>query len=329
MSNLLSRFAGNIFWLARYLERAENIARILDVNETYARDNREGPDWQRVLDLYVDTKRYKETYDDIDSKSVLAFYVLDKSNPTSIVTALRNARENARSVRHLISTEMWTHLNTSYQTAANFNQADIRTSHLSRTLSKVIVACQAFEGIAEGTFFRDEPWCFYMLGKYLERGDQTTRFLDMSYNRLKVEEGDAVAWVHWNVLLRSVSGYHAFCARHPGAQDPQEIVNFLLYDTEFPRAVTLCVSRLSERLRDIEQKHGNARDADLEKARKELEFAIGTGPGRAFSARALHAYLDKIQFHLAALSEAINHNYFSRPSQEIGTRGQTQTQSQF
>lgn len=313
LSSLLSRFAGNIFWLARYLERAENLARLLDVNETYARDDRDGPDWQRVLDLFVDTERFAESYESPDAKSVLTFYVLDRNNPTSIVNCLRTARENARSVRHLISTEMWTHLNISYHRATKLGQTDTRTSNLSRTLRALVSDCQTFEGIAEGTFFRGEPWCFYQLGKYLERADQTTRFLDMSYKRLNVEQGDAIAWVHWNVLLRSVSGYHAFCARYPGAQQPSEIVAFLLYDTEFPRAVALCVGRLSERIAEIERKHANRRIANLEKSRKELEFVLDMGPGSKFSARDLHAYLDKIQRQIGEVSAQIAAAYFAPP----------------
>lgn len=314
MSSLLSRFAGNIFWLARYLERAENVARILDVNETYARDNREGPDWQRVLDLYMDSERFFELYNEGDAKSVLRFYILDKNNPSSIISCLKQSRENARSVRHLISTEMWSHLNTAYLEGERLNEDNIRVSALSKTLKKLITECQTFEGIAEGTFFRDEPWCFYQLGKYIERADQTTRLLDMSYKRLDLEGGDAVAWVHWNVLLRSVSGYHAFCARHPGAQHPFEIVTFLLYDTGFPRAVTLCVNRLTERLQDIADKHGGRRDERLEVARRKLEYVLNTGPGSSFTPQELHGYLDSIQENLGGLSSTIFAAYFRRPA---------------
>ena len=315
MSSLLARFAGNIFWLARYLERAENVARILDINETYARDNRDGPDWRRVLDLYVDADRFKNLYAETDAKSVLSFYVLDKANPTSIISCFRNARENARSVRHLISTEMWTHLNMSYQDISKLNLNDIRVTVLSRTLRQIIAHCQTFEGITEGTFIKGEPWCFYELGKYLERADQTTRILDMSYNRLNIEEGDAIAWVHWNVLLRSVSGYHAFCARHPGAQHPFEIVSFLLHDDEFPRAVALCLDRTSERLDDIAARHANRRDAVLEKARKDLEFTLTTGPGTKFTARELHRFLDKLQLHIGEVSTRIARAYFAPPAE--------------
>lgn len=310
MSSLLARFAENIFWLARYLERVENLARILDINETYARDNPDGPDWQKVLVLHGDVKRYLESHDTADERGVLSFYVTDRSNPTSIVSSIAQARENARSVRHLISTEMWTQINMLHGQVRAITARDIRPSMLSPTARKIIIGCQAFEGIAEGTFFRGEPWLFYHLGKYVERADQTTRILDMGCNRLFIEEGDAVAWVHWNVMLRSVSGYHAFCATHSAATSPHEIAGFLLYDTEFPRAVGLCLARLTDRLRDIEKRPGHRRSAAVEAARKDLEALLDSARGQKLSAGRMHSFLDKLQSGLADFSQQVAISFF-------------------
>jgi uncharacterized alpha-E superfamily protein len=311
LSSLLARFAENAFWLARYLERAENLARIIDINKTYARDNPEGPDWRRLLVLHEDVERFAASHEEADARSILNFYILDRTNPVSIISCLANARENARSVRHLLSTEMWTHLNMLHGKIAAFNARDIRSSNLSQTTHTIISGCQTFEGIAEGTFFRSEPWSHYHLGKYLERADQTTRVLDMGSERLLIEEGDAVAWVHWNVLLRSVSGYHAFCARHPAATSPHDIVDFLLYDTDFPRAVVLCVTRISERLRDIEVQYCRKRDKNVAQARKQLDTLLGSRPTKKYTAKSLHLHLDRTQKSLAALSDAIGQAYFN------------------
>lgn len=310
MSNLLARFAENVFWLARYLERAENVARILDINETYARDNPDGPDWKRVLDLYAEWDGFSARYEEPDARNVLAFFVTDRSNPASIISCITNARENARTVRHLISTEMWTQINILHGQVRAISARDVRPTSLSKTAKMIILGCQTFEGIAEGTFFRGEPWVFYHLGKYVERADQTTRILDMGCDRLFIEEGDAVAWVHWNVLLRSVSGYHAFCARHPGAATPRDIAAFLLYDTEFPRAVALCLARLKDRLLDVEQRQGHTRVDAVEQARRELEFLLETGLNKKLTAPRLHSHLDTIQKALGRLSDGIGHSYF-------------------
>ncbi len=311
MSSLVARFASNIFWLGRYLERAENLARILDINETYARDDASGPNWSRVLELYADRARYENMHGKPTTQGVLNFYLLDRDNQASIISCTRAARENARSVRHLISTEMWAHINIFHARVAEVPARDVSVANISRIARDIVAGCQGFEGIAEGTFLRGERSSFYQLGKYLERADQTTRILDMGYDRLTPADDDVIAWVHWNVLLRSVSGYHAYRSRHPGASKPHNIASFLLYDEEFPRAVALCVSRLTSNLRDLERRHGARRGEQLEASRRELEFLIETGPGKALTSRSLHTYLDGLQTSLAKVSGAIGDRYFA------------------
>lgn len=310
MSSLVARFAANIFWLARYLERAENLARILHINETYARDKPEGPDWKRVLDLYSDYRRFLETYDEVNAASVLQFYMLDRNNYSSIATCIVNARENARSVRHLISTEMWTHLNIFYGQLLTLTARDIRLSNLSNVANDIVLNCQTFEGIAEGTFMRGEPWSFYQLGKYIERADQTTRVLDIGYGLLPIGDGNATTSVQWNVLLRSVSGYHAYRSRYSGHASEQDMERFLLYDSEFPRALELCARRVTDRLRELEARNGTRRHSHVERARRQLEFALETGPGKKITPKKLHDFLDSIQVQLGALTNAVSVTYF-------------------
>ena len=311
MDNLIARFASNIFWLARYLERAENVARILDINETFARQNEEGPDWQRVLVLYADTDAFQARYATIDAGSVAAFYITDRDNPSSISSVIYQARENARSVRHLISTEMWTHLNIFHNRMQALAPRDLRPANLSHLCSEIKQSCQTFEGIAEGTFLRGERWCFYQMGKYLERADQTTRILDIGFARAGEDLGAAMEAVHWNVLLRSVAGYHAYRSRHPAGSRSRDIAIFLLYDQEFPRAVGLCVERLSTRLIELETLHGNRRHDSVETARRALVFALDTGPGSQITRSRLHNFLDELQVLLASVSSAIAATYFS------------------
>jgi uncharacterized alpha-E superfamily protein len=311
LPSLLARFASNVYWLGRYLERAENLARILDINETYARGGATGPDWQRVLDLYADTPRFFERNQTADAASVLNFYVIDLANPTSIAATVRMARENARSLRHLISTEMWTHLNIFHNRVARLNQRDLRLSNVSNVCEDIKEACQTFEGIAEGTFFHGEPWCFYQIGKYIERADQTTRILDIGFGRIAEDTQDTLETVHWNVLLRSVAGYHAFRGLYPAGSQPRDIATFLLYDEEFPRAVGLCVERLSVRLGELETRHGHARHAAVEDARRNLVFSLTTGPGGHITPRNLHKYLDSLQISLGTVSTSLTLAFFA------------------
>ena len=310
MPSLIARFASNIFWLGRYLERAESLARIIDTNKTYARDGAAGPDWERILNLYADQERFRKIYRKADEQSILSFYVLDRDNPASILSNISYARQNARSVRHLISTEMWTHLNIFYNQLSAMTLRNIWLSHLSQSCTEVKIGCQTFEGIAEGTFFRGEPWCFYQLGKYIERADQTTRILDMGYDFIADEQGDAMRSVHWNVLLRSVSGYHAYRSRHPAISNPRDVAAFLLYDKEFPRAATLCVDQITRRVRELEDRHGLQHRSRIEDSRRALEFLLETGLGHHVTSPRLHDFLDALQSSLGRVSDALAVTYF-------------------
>jgi uncharacterized alpha-E superfamily protein len=310
LSSLLSRFAENTFWLGRYLERAENLARVLHVNATYGRDDPSGPEWGRVLRLYADEELFAKSNEESSAAAVLNFYMIDRNNPGSIASMIVAARENARSIRHLISTEMWTHLNVFSNQVRALTARDLRLSNLSTVATQVVTGCQTFEGVAEGTFVRQSPWCFYQIGKYLERGDQTTRVLDIGYDRLLLDKHDAIATVQWNLLLRSVSAYHAYRGKYPGDSRNNEIATFLICDDEFPRAVSLCVNRLVERLRDIERRHGGGRAAGIEKTLGALDAFLDKGPGRRLTPVRLHAFLDRVQIALGNVSDAVGECYF-------------------
>ena len=309
-STLLARFAQNVFWLGRYIERVDNLARILDINETYARGSHGGPDWRRVLDLYADTERFLRGHDRVGEHEVLNFYVLERDNPASLAASVRMARENARSIRHLISTEMWTHLNTFHGRVSALTQRDIRPSNISGLCKEIKEGCQTFEGITEGTFFRGSAWHFYNMGKYIERADQTTRVLFMACGLLGGAEGDALNTVRWNALLRSVAGYHAFRWVRPRGHQPRDIVNFLLYDEGFPRSVNLCAAQIGGHLEDLVVRRGQPQFKAVADARMHFDFTLNTGLGSRVTARGLRRILDDLQRALNRVSDEIAVAYF-------------------
>jgi uncharacterized alpha-E superfamily protein len=308
---LNSRFACNAFWLGRYMERAENVARVIDITETFARGAASAPDWKSVIELYADTEHYEEVHDDdMTADSIVYFYVLDPNNPTSVMFSLRAARENARSIRHLISTEMWTHLNMFWNAMSGRTRRDIWLTNLAGTCGEIKRDCQSFEGIAEGTFTRDETSLFYQIGKYIERADQTTRLLQMGYDRLHSDENEALAAVHRDVLLRSLAGYHAFRSRFPHGAGQNDVAKFLLFDENFPRAVALCLDRSKHRFARLNQIHGPEHGSKIDKANRELHFELATGLGERITPTRLHKFLDKLQIKLIALTDAIDQTYF-------------------
>ena len=236
--------------------------------------------------------------------------MLDRENPSSIGSAVAAARQNARSIRHLISTEMWTQINIFHNQISALTQRDIRLSNLSPLCTSIKLDCQTFEGIAEGTMTRGEAWLFYQLGKNIERGDQTTRVLDMGYDWLATGEDDPPISVHWNMLLRSVAGYHAYRSQYPSGSNSSDVATFFLYDREFVRSVTRCVERVSECLKDVEKRHDERRLEKLELARRALAFYLDTGLGKNFTRRGLHKFLDGLQGKIGKLSQEVSESYF-------------------
>ena len=310
MPKLVARFAENAFWLARYVERAENIARIIDVNAAFARDDAGQADWRGVVALYADLERYEAGGRSYTAEDVAYFYLLDRDNPTSVRSGLAQARENARAIRHLISTEMWAHLNITHNRLRQATRRDVRSTALAQRCSRLVMSCQTFEGIAEGTFRRSEPWVFYQLGKLIERADQTTRVLDMGHRRLDPDAGAPLGPVYWNALLRALSGFHAFRNRHSISSSPVDVARFLLYDHEFPRAVAVCVDQITHRLKALEARHAMRRRDPVEAARRKLAFMLESGPEQALTPERLHLFLDQLQVELGQMSNALAESYF-------------------
>jgi uncharacterized alpha-E superfamily protein len=276
---LLARYADCIFWLARYVERAENLARILDVNETFSRDSRGGQNWHSIVQLNSDEERFFATHSAASAHSVVSFYVIDGDNPNSIVSAVRFARENARTLRPLISTEMWAQLNVFYNRMAGLAQADLTPGNLAALFATIKEACQTHTGITEGTFFRDQGWYFYQIGRYIERADQTTRLLDIKYHLLLPSVSDVGSPTdvsQWNALLRSAAGYHAYRRLHAASTSPARVAGFLLLNQAFPRSVHHCMREVGRLLSEVKSRyalrHGNDAAEELDR----LQTLFGT-----------------------------------------------------
>ncbi len=310
---LLARYADCIFWLARYVERAENLARILDVNETFSRDSRGGQNWRSIVQLNSDEERFFATHRTASVHSVANFYVIDADNPTSIVSTIRYARENARTLRSLISTEMWVQLNIFYNRLVALSAADLAPGNLARLFATVKEACQTHTGITEGTFFRDQGWYFYQIGRYIERADQTTRLLDIKYHLLLPsisDVGSPTDFSQWDALLRSAAGYHAYRRLHAGATTPGRVAGFLLLNPAFPRSVHHCMREVGRLLGEVKSRyalrHGNDAAEELDR----LQALLGTLDISAILGGGLHEFLDSIQRQLIAATRELSTAFF-------------------
>jgi uncharacterized alpha-E superfamily protein len=313
LSSLLARFAENSFWIARYVERAENLARILDVNETFARDEHGESDWLPILRLHHDEESFNARYRKVNAASVARFYIIDGQNPNSIRYSIRAARENARSIRHLISLELWTQLNVFYNWIAGVKSRNVKLSDLSRLCGKIKEGCQLHYGIATGTLYRDQIWSFYRLGTFIELCDQTTRLVDIKYHALlprgATDVGSAIDVAQWNALLRSASAYHGYRRVYPQEMTPATVAGFILLDPRFARSIPHCVREIRNSVTGL---LGNAELKHVTFAPKvldELGELAGWDVDKVI-AFGLHEYLDDVQLKLIDLGEAITDTFF-------------------
>jgi uncharacterized alpha-E superfamily protein len=312
---LLARKADAVFWMARYVERAENLARILDVQQVFAGDARDPATWSSVVQLNADDERFFQTHEAADRASVIHFYVLDQDNPTSIVSAVHAARENARTLRPLISTEMWAQINVFHRQLKALTINDLSEPRLPKVCTLVKEACETHTGITEGTFFRDEAWYFYSIGRWLERADQTTRLLDIKYHQLLprgADIGSAFDLGQWNSVLRSAAAYHAYRRVHSRAMSPATIASFLLQNRSFPRSVALCVNDIDRTLHEFKSRYGlRGGSAALERV-DDLRGQLAGRPIEQILATGLHEFLDLLQAMLGKLAEDIGRDFFYR-----------------
>ncbi len=310
---LLARYAESLFWMARYLERVENLARLLDVTQSFESPGREAESWFAMIRINADEEGFAKLGLAATADNVKRFYLLDRTNPTGIPASLDAARTNARTLRPLISTEMWMQINVFHRDMLNIQQTELQGDQLSRLCGRIKQGVQAHTGITEGTFFRDQGWDFYQLGRLIERADQTTRLLDIRYHLLVpqgAEQQRATELTQWGGVLRAAAGYHAFRRIAPPGFTAEDVVTFLLCDTAFPRSVTLCVDQMEAHLTQLRRRYSlRGTVAALERA-EELKAGLKGRPVETIIAQGLHHFLDGVQKDLILLAAEIGTAFF-------------------
>lgn len=300
MTELLARNADCILWLARYMERAENLARILGVAETFARD-RTGRNWLAVVQINADEELFFARHRVADARTVPHFYVLDTDNPNSIISSIKAARENARTLRPLISIEMWRQINRMNSWMAGLSANAVMPANLAALCEEIKEACQLHMGITEGTFYRDQAHYFYHLGKAIERADQTTRLLDIKYHTLlprPEDVGSALDISHWNALLKAVAGYQASRRVLAGRISPSSVAAFLLFSDSFPRSVSLCVRQMDWLLTQLRTRYHLRGGSKALELLDELRAALSEQTIEQVIDHGLHEFIDWVQSQL-------------------------------
>jgi len=238
---MLSRVADSIYWMSRYVERAENVARFVDVNLTLMLDTPDagGGQWQPLVNISGDEEDFTKRYGQPTRENVLKFLTFDKENPNSILSCLRAARHNARSVREIISSEMWLNLNKFFLRVNVALETGLQLASLHEFFSDVKLGSHLFNGITDATMTHGEGWHFSRLGRELERADKTSRIVDVKYFillRSLSDVGTALDDIQWAAVLRSASAFEMY-RKDRGRITPKGVVDYLVLNRLFPRAI--------------------------------------------------------------------------------------------
>jgi uncharacterized alpha-E superfamily protein len=323
---MLSRVAENIYWLARYLERAEDTARLLSVNSHLMLDLPRATKlgWSEIIAITGNGDLFDEHYEQRDEASVLSFMCGDERYPGSILCSLQAARENLRTTRDVIPREIWEEVNQLYINVKDQVEGGISPRRRDAFLSRVIRSCQTVNGLIEGTLSYTQVRTFLMLGRQIERADMTTRIIDVrSANLLprSPEELTPFETLQWMSVLKSLSGYQMYRQHVRLRIRGPDVLRFLLQDRAFPRAVACSLERLAQALRSL-PRHQLALDEVESCMRHIAEAEI---PRLAAEPDLLHAFVDEVQIDFTDLHEAIRLTYFARA--EEATQSQEQSQA--
>jgi len=287
---MLSRTADCLYWMARYTERAENTARMLDVNHQTSLLPQPAEfleqSWKKLLTISKLEESFLEKYDAVTRENVLDFMIYETSNPSSIVSCLFAARENARVIRGRITSEAWETQNTTWLELQHILEARMQ-SDPSRLLEWVKHRCHLFRGVMHGTMLKNEAFYFMNVGTLLERADNTARILETKYEdpaalkvlrtdkKIEVDgaDGDFFDFYHWAALLRSVSAFEIYRQIYSDQVTPKQVAQLLIFNKQMPRSLVCCVNELIPLISEVKNQQSKEIERLLGKLKASLDYS--------------------------------------------------------
>ncbi len=314
---MLSRMADHLFWLSRYTERAENLARILDVTQRLAAMpsayGGETNVWQSAIATAACTDEFHERYKDATRENVIQFIIGIDDNPHSIKACIETARANARAVRTAITTEMWEILNGAWNDMQRTRHIDmLKPAEMSQFLGRVMEMSLRFDGAAYRTMLRTDAYWFQRLGTFIERSDNMARLLDVKYHVLlpdKERVGGGLDYFQWASILRSVNALTSFHWVYRKSVEPWLVADFLILRPEQPRSLVSCYTSLHEYLDRLAEAYGRQGPAQRV-ARSTVAKLTNTDIETLFQA-GMHEFLTEFIADNGRLGEAISQQYLA------------------
>lgn len=316
---MLSRVAERAYWLGRYMERAENTARIIDVMShlllDLPRNTRFG--WGALVDITGANEEFYGRFEQADERNVSRYLLNDRLSSVSVVTALNFARENARTTREIIPIEAWERINSLYLRAAEVSGGHLARRKRDEFVRMVIGGCHALTGLLMGAMRHDDAFYLIHVGRSLERADMTTRIVDVGTANLfdaqeagnpgadaDDEDGDPLTSVLWMSILRSLNAYQAYRQHVQDRVNAEDVVSFLLQDEKFPRTVVQCLGSLERCAGELPGSDAVIRSAQTAR-RRTLEADISRIIGSQ-----LHEFIDGLQLMIGSIHNQIAETWF-------------------
>jgi uncharacterized alpha-E superfamily protein len=318
---MLSRTADHLFWMARYMERAENTARMLDVNYQtsllpQSADAAENG-WRGLLSISELTTDYTQRHGEVTPKRVMDYMVSDERNPSSIYSCLMAARENARAVRGTLTTEVW---ETQNQTWLEF-QRMLRSKSFEKdpgtAFEWVKFRSHLSRGVTVGTMLQDEAFHFLRIGSFLERADNTARMLDVKFHAVESEffgtgsangnggKDQEYDFYHWSAILRSVSGFEVYRKAYRNVIRPEKVAELLILRADMPRSLAACMFEVVTNLKMV----ANEQSTETLRRAGRLQADLQYGRIDEILATGLHAYLTQFLERVGTLGVGISRDF--------------------
>lgn len=309
---MLGKTAGSLFWMARYLERSENTARLIDAGFRIAltRSATAPAEWKSVLETAGVADGYMAANADFTSARVVDYLLRDPANPSSILSIVKQARDNARTARTALTREVWEAVNTGWMTLVALLKRPVREDDLPDVLATIRRQNGQVRGALTGTMLRNDGFHFAQLGTFLERADNTARILDVKYYLLLpsvAHIGSSIDNVQWETILRSVSAHRAYRWLYGAEISALKIAEFLILYAQMPRSLAFCCERKAEHLGQIQRIYAEETEAGRMAAalcRDRL-----AGPIQSIFDGGLHEYLRGFLAANAALARQVERDY--------------------
>jgi uncharacterized alpha-E superfamily protein len=312
---MLSRIADSLYWIARYLERAQETARILDVNYYMVLEHSQAAQrlrWQPLIDIAGDPEDFQRVHPEANSQTVFEYLAFREENPNSIAACIGRARENARTIRERISREMWEDINSLYHTIHRFKPSEEIAAGPHRFCNLVKFATHRFRGVADGTLPHDEGWQFLRIGSGLERAEMTARIVDVQYRDLVEAPREFRSYDNhqWLAVLKSVGAYEAYRRTYLSRVEPERVAELLILHADHPRSVRFNIQETQAGLRAISGTMPGHYANEAERLTGRLLESLRYHRIEEIFERGFHQYLEETQQTCRAIGTEIARTYF-------------------